>query len=59
MNESNSIKASDKTNLTEQTKFRLGEIIGIENYFYQEVNQRKSCNKKLNMLQLLITQTKF
>ena len=59
MNESNSIKASDKTNLTEQTKFRLGEIIGIENYFYQEVNQRKSCSKKLNMLQLLITQTKF
>ena len=38
MNESNFIKASDKTNLTEQTKFRLGEIIGIENYFCQEVN---------------------
>ena len=48
MNESNSIKAIDKTNLSEQTKFRLSEIIGIENYFYQEINQRKSCSRKLN-----------
>ena len=58
MNESNSIKCNsikcnsletiDKTLLSEQTKFRLGEIIGIENYFYQEINQRKSCSKKLN-----------
>ena len=24
------------------------EIIGIENYFYQEINQRKSCSKNLN-----------
>ena len=54
MNESNSIEAIDKTILSEQTKFRLSEIIGIENYFYQEINQRKSCSKKLNMLQLLI-----
>ena len=23
-------------------------MIGIENYFYQEINQRKSCSKKLN-----------
>ena len=48
MNENNSIKAIDKTNLSEQTKFRLSEIIGIENYFQQEINQRKSCSKKLN-----------
>ena len=48
MNEGNSIKAIDKTNLSEQTKFWLGEIIGIENYFHQEINQRKSCNRKLN-----------
>ena len=48
MNESNSIKAIDKTNLSEQTKFWLSEIIGIENYFYQEINQRKSCSKELN-----------
>ena len=37
----------NKTNLSEQTKFRLSEIIGIENYFHQEINQRKSCSKKL------------
>ena len=48
MNESNSIKAINKRNLSEQTKFRVSEIIGIENYFYQEINQRKSCSKKLN-----------
>ena len=48
MNESNSIKAIDKTNLSEQTKFWLSEIIGIENYFHQEINQRKSCSKKLS-----------
>ena len=29
------------------TKFWLSEIIGIENHFYQEVNQRKSCSRKL------------
>ena len=37
-----------KINLSEQTKFRLSEIIGIENYFDQEINQRKSYSKKLN-----------
>ena len=34
--------------MTEQTKFRLDEISKIENYFYQEINQRKSCSKKLS-----------
>ena len=38
----------NKINLSEQTKFRLSEIIGIENYFYQEINQQKSYSKKLN-----------
>ena len=38
----------NKTKLSEQTKFRLSEIIGIENYFYQEINQQKSYSKKLN-----------
>ena len=47
MNEINEI------NLSEQTKFRLSEIIGIENYFYQEVYQRKSYRN--HMLLLLIT----
>ena len=31
-----------------KTKFRLSEITGIENYFYQEINQQKSYSKKLN-----------
>ena len=34
--------------LTEQTKLRLSEVIGTENYFYQEINERKSYIKKLN-----------
>ena len=38
----------NKINLSEQTKFRLSEIIGIKNYFLQEINQRKSYSKKLN-----------
>ena len=38
-NESNSIEAIDKMILSEQTKFRLSEIIRID--FYQEINQRK------------------
>ena len=37
----------NKTKLSDQTKFRLSEIIRIENYFAQEINQRKSCSKKL------------
>ena len=40
MNETN------KINLSEQTKFRLSGIIGVENYFHREINQRKSCSKK-------------
>ena len=44
----NSLETIYKTLLSEQTKFQLSEIIGIENYFYQEINQRKSCSKKLN-----------
>ena len=46
MNENNSIKnysleTIDKTVLSEQMKFQLCEIIGIENYFYQEINKKK------------------
>ena len=48
MNECNSIETIDKTNLTNQTKFRLDEISKIENYFIEEINQRKSCSKKLS-----------
>ena len=41
-------RQSAKKNLSEQTKFRLSEIIGIENYFYQGINERKSYIRKLN-----------
>ena len=37
----------DKTNLTDQTKFRLYEIKNIEDDFINEINQQKSYNKKL------------
>ena len=39
----------DKANFNDQTKFRLNEISKIENYFNQEINQRKSCSKKLSI----------
>ena len=53
MNECNSIKNNsletiDKTDLSEQTKLRLGEISKIENYFIEVINQRKSCSQKLS-----------
>ena len=48
MNKSNSIEAIDTKKLTEQTKFRLDEISKIENYFHEEINQRKTCSKKLS-----------
>ena len=38
----------NKLNLSQQTKFRLVKISKIENYFIEEINQRKSCSKKLN-----------
>ena len=46
--ECNSIKAIDKTILSEQIKFQKSETIWTENNFYQEINQRKWCSKKLN-----------
>ena len=48
MNENNYITLINKNNLTEQTKFRLREIIGIEKYFYNEINEEKSDIKKLD-----------
>ena len=48
MNKCNSIEAIVKTNLSEQIKFRLDEISKIENCFIEEINQRKSCSKKLS-----------
>ena len=37
-----------QTDLSEQAKFRLDEIRKIENYFIEEINQRKSCSQKLS-----------
>ena len=48
MNKSYSIETIDKINLTNQTKFRLNEINKIEKYFIEEINQRRSCSKKLS-----------
>ena len=48
MNESSSIEIIDRTNLTNQTKFRLNEISKIENYFNQEIKERKLNSKKLS-----------
>ena len=44
MNKTNSIGNVDKTDLSEQTKSRLDEISKIENYFIEQINQRKSCS---------------
>ena len=38
----------DKIKLSDQTKLRLYEIKNIENYFINEINERKSYSKKLN-----------
>ena len=35
-------------NFTDQTKFRLNEIGKIENFFIEDINQRKSYSKKLS-----------
>ena len=45
MNKINTIEAIDETDLSE---FRLDEISKIENYFIEEINQRKSCSKKFS-----------
>ena len=34
--------------MSEQTKIRLDEISKIENYFIEQINQRKSCSQKLS-----------
>ena len=42
------INEIDRTNLADQTKFRLNEISKIQNYFNQEINQKKTCSKNLS-----------
>ena len=41
MSESNSIETIDRINLSDQTKFRLNKISKIENFFNQEIKERK------------------
>ena len=49
MNEVNSIETINKySNLSDQTKFRLNEIIEIEECFNSEIQERKTISKKLS-----------
>ena len=48
MNESYSIETIDRTNLTDQIKFKLNEISKIQNYFSQKIKERKLNSKKLS-----------
>ena len=51
MNESNSIETLINTsylNLSDQTKFRLNEIIEIKDYFNSEIQERKTMSKTLS-----------
>ena len=41
MNKVSSIEIINRTDLTDQTKFRLNEIIKIESYFNQKIKERK------------------
>ena len=47
MNECNSLEIY-QAKLTERAKIRLDIISETENYFNQEINQRKVCSKKLS-----------
>ena len=44
----NVILLKQLTKQTNQTKFRLDEISKIENYFIEELNQRKLCSRTLS-----------
>ena len=48
MNIHTSISIIDKTDICEQTKFWLDEIIKIVDYFIEEIGPKKSCCKKLS-----------
>ena len=39
----------NKINLSQQTKFRLSEIIRIEFFFHEEITQTKLCSKKVSI----------
>ena len=42
------MKLIKQTWLIKKKKYRLNEVTKIENYLNQEINQRKSCSKKLD-----------
>ena len=45
----------NETNLSEQTKFRLSEIVEIKNYFHQRlIKENHAVKNEVNMLRLLI-----
>ena len=48
MNKYNSIETVDTSNLSDQTKFRLNEIVKIEVYFNSKLHERKPMSKKLS-----------
>ena len=48
MNKVSSIEAVNRSGLRDQTKFRLNEIIKIEDYFKSEIQERKIMGKKLS-----------
>ena len=46
MNQSNSIESTDRTNLTNEKKCWLKEISKIEDYFNQEIREKKLNSEK-------------
>ena len=55
------IKGIDASNLNDQRKFRLNEIVEIEDFSNPEIQERKVISKKhlVNALLLLIILTRF
>ena len=52
-------KANEIRELKDLTKYRLDEINNIKEYFSTEIKERKDIKKLVNILLLLIMQTKF
>ena len=59
MNKSNSIEAIDKTDLSEQTKFRVDEISNIKNILSKKlIKENHVVKNQVNTLLFLIILTK-
>ena len=48
MNKYSSVETVDTSNMSDQTKFRLNEIIKVEDYFKSETQERNIMCKKLS-----------